>query len=85
MFLVWNPDLGEQLADLKILFMQEMCKRGVLMIATHNVMDAHDEKSFDTICAAYAETLPIILAAIAAGDAHERLDAEVGQLGPRVR
>lgn len=85
MFLVWNPDLGEQLGDLKILFMQEMCKRGVLMIATHNVMDAHDEKAFDTICAAYAETLPIILEAIAANDAHERLDAEVGQLGPRVR
>ena len=85
MFLVWNPELGDQLADLKILFMQEMCRRGVLMIATHNVMDAHDDKSFDTICSAYAETLPIILEAIAANDAHERLDAEVGQLGPRVR
>ncbi len=85
MFLVWNPELGDQLADLKILFMQEMCRRGVLMIATHNVMDAHDEESFETICSAYAETLPIILEAIAANDAHERLDAEVGQLGPRVR
>lgn len=85
MFLVWNPEIGNQLADLKILFMQEMSKRGVLMIATHNVMDAHDEGSLRAVADAYAETLPIILDAFKKGDAHSRLDAEVGDLGPRVR
>lgn len=85
MFLVWNPEVGEQLADLKILFMQEMSKRGVLMIATHNVMDAHEEEDFHKIARAYEETLPIILEALAKGDAHSRLQAEVGDLGPRVR
>jgi glutamate-1-semialdehyde aminotransferase len=85
MFLVWNPEIGEQLADLKILFMQEMSKRGVLMIATHNVMDAHDDEDLEQIARAYAETLPIILEAHIKGDAHKRLDAEVGDLGPRVR
>ena len=84
-FLVWNPDLGAEVADLKVLFMQEMSKRGVLMIATHNVMDAHDDAAFDTICAAYAGTLPIILEAIAQGDARDRLDADVPELAPRVR
>lgn len=85
MFVVWNPEIGEQLADLKILFMQEMSKRGVLMIATHNVMDAHDDAALQHIASAYEETLPIIMEAIALGDAHSRLEAEVGDLGPRVR
>jgi len=84
-FLVWNPELGAEIADLKVLFMQEMSKRGVLMIASHNVMDAHDDAAFDTICAAYAGTLPIILEAIEQGDARDRLDADVPELAPRVR
>ena len=85
MFLVWNPALGDALADLKILFMQEMSKRGVLMIATHNVMDAHDEEALLAIAKAYEETLPIILEALARGNTHELLQAEVGEMGPRVR
>lgn len=85
MFLVWNPEIGEQLSDLKILFMQEMSKRGVLMIATHNVMDAHNEEALQHIARAYEETLPIILDAYKSGNAHDRLDAEVGELGPKVR
>lgn len=85
MFLVWNPELGDALADLKILFMQEMSKCGVLMIATHNVMSAHDDEAFATIARAYEETLPIILDALAKGDAHERLHADVGELGIRLR
>lgn len=85
MFLVWNPDLGDAMSDLKILFMQEMSKRGVLMIATHNVMDAHDDDALDAIALAYEETLPIILGAIAKGNAHELLQAVVGEMGPRVR
>ena len=85
MFLVWNPDLGDAMADLKILFMQEMSKRGVLMIATHNVMEAHDDASLALIANAYEETLPVIVAAARHGNAHELLQAEVGELGPRVR
>lgn len=84
-FLVWNPEVGEQLADLKILFMQEMSKRGVLMIATHNMMAAHDDEALVTITRAYEETLPIVLDAMRNKNAHDLLDAEVGQLGPRVR
>lgn len=84
-FLVWNPEVGEQLADLKILFMQEMSKRGVLMIATHNMMAAHDDEALVTITRAYEETLPIVLDAMRNNNAHDLLDAEVGQLGPRVR
>lgn len=85
MFLVWNPAVGDQLADVKILFMQEMSKRGVLMIATHNIMDAHDDEALNHIAKAYEETIPIVLDAIAKGDALSRLDAEVAELGPRVR
>lgn len=85
MFLIWNASLGEALTDLKILFMQEMSKRGVLMIASHNVMESHDDEALLTIVRAYEQTLPIIVDALSQGDAHERLEAQVGELGPRVR
>lgn len=84
-FITWNPALGEQLADLKLLFMQEMSRRGVLLIATHNVMAAHDDAALDAVVEAYRGTLPIVLDAIAQGDAHARLDAEIGRMGVSVR
>lgn len=62
-FLVWNPNLGGQVADLKLLFMQEMCKRGVLMLATHNIMSTLDDEGVNTIVDAYKEVLPIIVRA----------------------
>lgn len=84
-FLVWNSNIGELLAALKILFMQEMSKRGVLMIATHNIMAAHDENAFRQIVSAYKETLPIIVKAARKNDALGLLDTQLGDLGPSVR
>jgi glutamate-1-semialdehyde 2,1-aminomutase len=83
-FVMWDTTLP-QLAELKMLFMQEMARNGVLMIATHNVTAAHDAAALDTIESAYRATLPVIAAAIADGDAVSRLDAEVAALGPSVR
>jgi glutamate-1-semialdehyde 2,1-aminomutase len=83
-FVMWDTALP-QLAELKMLFMQEMARNGVLMIATHNVSAAHDADALDTVEAAYRATLPVIAAAIADGDAVSRLDAEVASLGPAVR
>ncbi|KRC60441.1 aminotransferase class III [Agromyces sp. Root81] len=84
-FLVWNPELGEQLDLLKVLFMQEMSRSGVLMIATHNVSAAHDDAAFDTIGAAYSHALGVVKLAIESGDPHGFLDAEVTTLAKSVR
>lgn len=83
-FAMWNPDT-EGLTDLKLLFMQEMSRSGVLMIATHNVSGAHSAEDLDQVVDAYRAVLPIIRKAIDEGNAHELLDAEVAVLGPGVR
>jgi glutamate-1-semialdehyde 2,1-aminomutase len=83
-FVIWNPDTPH-LADIKNLFMQEMTRNGVLMIASHNVTAAHDESALQTVVDAYRATLPIIKEALAAGDAESRLDMKVTALAPGVR
>jgi len=83
-FTMWNPD-APAIADLKLLFMQEMSRNGVLMIASHNVMAAHDATALDLVVSAYAKTLDVIRAAVDADDASSRLDAQVSDLGQRVR
>jgi glutamate-1-semialdehyde 2,1-aminomutase len=83
-FAMWNAETPD-LADIKNLFMQEMCRNGVLMIVTHNVTAAHDESALQTVVDAYRATLPIIKDALAAGDAKSRLDMEVTALAPGVR
>jgi glutamate-1-semialdehyde 2,1-aminomutase len=83
-FTMWNPAI-DGLADVKNLFMQEMSRSGVLMMATHNVTASHDEAALQTVVDAYRHTLPILKEAVAAGDAASRLDARVAALAPSVR
>jgi glutamate-1-semialdehyde 2,1-aminomutase len=83
-FTMWNSEVPT-IADIKHLFMQEMSRHGVLMIASHNVMAAHSEADLDLVVDAYAAVLPLLVEAEAAGDAVRRLDAEVGSVGERVR
>lgn len=83
-FTMWNAD-ARDVDHLKYLFMQEMCARGVLMIATHNVTAAHDEADVRQVVAAYREVLPILVEAEARGDAASRLLADVSGVGQRVR
>lgn len=83
-FVVWN-DKSPQLGALKHLFMQEMSRRGVLMIATHNVTAAHDKTDIDHIVDAYRGTLEVIADAVRKGDAAERLEGDTTMAGERVR
>lgn len=83
-FVVWNPDIPSVDA-LKYLFMQEMSRNGVLMIATHNVTAAHNEADIAQVVAAYRSTFTVLNGAILAGDAVERLDGEITGTGRSVR
>lgn len=83
-FVLWNSETP-RVEDLKILFMQEMSRSGVLMIATHNVTAAHDQAAIDIIVEAYEHTLQIIREAIRCDDVRARLDADVTELAARVR
>jgi len=84
-FLNWNSELGEQLPLLKVLFMQEMCRRGVLVIATHNSMASHDSTDATHVGQAYEGTLDVLGRAVKDGDIARFLDAPVRTQAATVR
>lgn len=83
-FIQWNTQTPD-LESLKYLFMQEMSRNGVLVIATHNVMAAHDANDIDQVVAAYRATLRVISDAIKNGNGNELLDADISGAGKSVR
>jgi glutamate-1-semialdehyde 2,1-aminomutase len=76
-FLNWNPELGDQLGLTKVLFMQEMCRRGVLVIATHNSMASHNSDDSAVVARAYEGALDVVRRALDDGDISSFLDAPV--------
>jgi len=83
-FTIWNAE-NEQIEALKYLFMQEMSRNGVLMIASHNVSAAHTAEDLDMVVNAYRATLAVLRLAVDGGDAADRLDADISDVGLRVR
>ena len=45
---------------LKTLFLQEMFKRGILILSTHNISYAHSRSDVTQLLAAYSETMGVI-------------------------
>lgn len=83
-FLMWNPEIPA-LEDIKNLFMQEMSRNGVLMIATHDIMASHDEAALETIVGAYRKALTIVKQALADGNARDLVEVEVAKRAAGVR
>lgn len=83
-FMVWNPDVAN-LQDVKNLFMQEMSRNGVLMIATHDIMASHDEAALSVITSAYRNSLRIVKQAIKDGNPRDLVEVEVTERGASVR
>ncbi len=84
-FLLWDEKLGEQVDSLKALFMQEMSRSGVLILATHNISAAIDEAGIATIENAYRNTLPLISKAISDGTTDGLLEIDSVQKRLSVR
>lgn len=83
-FLMWNPETPA-LEDIKNLFMQEMSRNGVLMIATHDIMASHDEAALTTIVDAYRNALTVVKGALADGNADSLVEVEVAERAAGVR
>lgn len=83
-FLLWNQNVQDH-ETLKYLFMQEMSRNGVLMIATHNVTAAHNEEDVDTVIQAYRNSLKVIRGALDRGRIADFLEAEINNVGVSVR
>ena len=83
--MLWYGKLGEQVDSLKALFMQEMSRSGVLILATHNISAAIDEAGIATIENAYRNTLPLVSKAISDGTTDGLLEIDSVQKRLSVR
>ncbi|MFQ3543030.1 aminotransferase class III-fold pyridoxal phosphate-dependent enzyme [Halobacillus rhizosphaerae] len=50
--------------EIKTLFLQEMFKRGILTVGTHNLSYSHSDQDIKKLIDAYEEVLPLIKAAV---------------------
>jgi hypothetical protein len=75
-FQQWAIDDSETLAEAKTLLLQEMLRRGVLVLNTHDVTTAFTAPDVDQITRAYAESLALVADGLAAGNLLDRLECE---------
>ncbi|MDO8307684.1 MAG: aminotransferase class III-fold pyridoxal phosphate-dependent enzyme [Actinomycetota bacterium] len=76
LFLRWSVAHATTLNEVKTLFLQEMLRRGVLVLGTHDVTTAFTSVDIDHCARAYAESLDVIVDALADGDVHARLECD---------
>jgi glutamate-1-semialdehyde aminotransferase len=62
--------------EIKTLFIQEVFRRGVYTLGTHNMSYAHSEEDVAELLACYEEVFPLIARAIAAGKVRDFLECE---------
>ena len=75
-FQQWAIEDPETLARAKTLFLQEMLRRGVLVLNTHEVTTAHTDADAETVAQAYAQSLTIVAEGLDRGDLLDRLECE---------
>ncbi|MDD2859132.1 MAG: aminotransferase class III-fold pyridoxal phosphate-dependent enzyme, partial [Candidatus Nanopelagicales bacterium] len=75
-FLKWSIDDVMLLNEVKTLFLQEVLRRGVLVLGTHDVTTAHTDEDIEHIARVYAEALTEVVDGIAASDVVERLECQ---------
>jgi glutamate-1-semialdehyde aminotransferase len=81
----WTDTSASTQWELRTLFLQEMMRRGVLLLSTHNLMAAHDNDDRDQVLGAYREVLPLLVAADREGSVRQRLECDVLEPLFRVR
>lgn len=63
--------------EVKTYFLQEMLKRGIITLGTHNLSLSHTQKEIDRLIGAYAEVLPMIKRHIDSQTLLENIHGEV--------
>lgn len=71
--------------EIKTLFLQEMFKRGILTLGTHNLSYAHKKQDIDKLLIVYAEVLPMIKTHIEQKTLLENIRGDILQLLFKVR
>ncbi len=62
--------------EMKTLFLQEMFKRGILTLGSHNLSGAHTYEDLGKLLKAYEEVLPLLVRADKEANVKESLDCE---------
>jgi glutamate-1-semialdehyde 2,1-aminomutase len=75
-FLAFRPAGDVPALEIKTFFLQEVFKRGVYTLGTHNLSYAHAEADIDQLLACYREVFPLIVHSVADGSLPSRLDCE---------
>ena len=75
-FQSWKIVDAEILAQAKTLFLQEMLRKGVLVLGTHEVTTAHTEGDIEIVAAAYSESLDKVANGLSQGNLLEALECE---------
>jgi glutamate-1-semialdehyde 2,1-aminomutase len=75
-FQQWSIDDAETLAQAKTLLLQEMLRRGVLVLNTHDVTTAFSDADIDLVVAVYRDALTEVCDGLASGDLGDRLECE---------
>jgi len=62
--------------EIKTLFLQEMFKRGILILSSHNLNFSHSEEDIDKLISVYSEVLPLIKQSIDNDNLIEQLNCK---------
>jgi len=75
-FLNWSNSSEFSSDEIKTLFVQEMYKRGVLVLSTHNVTLAHKSKQRSKLISVYSDVAGLLSSAITSGNLRRFLEVE---------
>ncbi len=75
-FMQWSIEDANTLNEVKTLFMQEVLRRGVLVLNTHDVTTVFTDEDIAHIARAYADAIDLIETALVDGDVASRLECD---------
>lgn len=75
-FLNWNSAQGASVEQIKTLFMQEIFRSGVLVLSTHNVSLAMDDRAIHVIVNGYERAISAISTTLRKGDIESVLSVQ---------
>ncbi len=75
-YITIKPAYGYSNYEIKTFFLQEMFKRGILILGSHNISYAHNDDDINSLLMAYNEVFPLIKKTLVDGTLGDFLEVE---------
>jgi glutamate-1-semialdehyde 2,1-aminomutase len=75
-YITIKPAYGYSNYEIKTFFLQEMFKRGILILGSHNISYAHNDDDINSLLMAYNEVFPLIRKTLVDGTLGDYLEVE---------